>query len=207
MKRRYFTLIELLIVISIIAILAAMLLPALQKSRQKAQSIQCISNLKQIGLANLQYVNDWQDTIPPTFAKAGRKTGSSAPYLLLPYLNLNVPASELMNNVRILQCPAADRKMISYSMNTYMSERRYSSITYTSKRIIYFDFKTGYLETYYINSTSLADLDATYRHLKLGNFLFLDGHAATKSRTVTACPGTGRGPFGVWYPESNVFYD
>ena len=74
-----FTLIELLIVIAIIAILAALLFPTLSKSKDSACRIQCAGNLKQFGLAIQMYVDDNNDVMPPNkWSESGGYIGSTA---------------------------------------------------------------------------------------------------------------------------------
>jgi len=64
MKKLGFTLIELLTVIAVIAVLAALLLPVLMRARESARQSNCLSNLRQIGMAFEQYVSDWDETFP-----------------------------------------------------------------------------------------------------------------------------------------------
>jgi len=89
-RRRGFTLIELLVVIAIIAILAAILFPVFQKVRENARAAKCASNLKQLGIATLQYQQDYDESYPDGWhpdGGNGTQTGLMMwRVVLLPYI-------------------------------------------------------------------------------------------------------------------------
>jgi prepilin-type N-terminal cleavage/methylation domain-containing protein len=91
-----FTLIELLVVIAIIAILAAILFPVFAQAREKARSISCLSNTKEVGLAILQYVQDYDENMP---------SGVYTPTLTLPGLAWAGQTYPYMKNTQVYKCP------------------------------------------------------------------------------------------------------
>ena len=114
MKTKKFTLIELLVVIAIIAILASMLLPALNKARDKAKAISCVSNLKQVGSGMAMYLNDADGMYPPLSwspASGAGKWKRSWLYMLTPYIGAQFNGSDAstyapFKSNSIYKCPA-----------------------------------------------------------------------------------------------------
>ncbi len=103
-RPRAFTLIELLVVISIVALLIALLLPALQAARETARNVACLSNLRQIGIANTAYSVDHNGYYPPI----GRGAPDNVPAWhaqLRPYLNSSLPPTGALKTLEVYQCP------------------------------------------------------------------------------------------------------
>lgn len=195
--KRGFTLIELLVVIAIIAILAAILFPVFAKAREKARQTSCLSNLKQLDLAFLQYAQDYDERMP-----AG--IGYWTPYVIPPaadrgdnpwYRNIY----PYVKNGQIFRCPSygtgfssaindwpvfPEIPVMGYGANMRLNRVLLADMAEPAALYMISDDNNSYVYLYdsITNLSSSYDWDSQLpqvaaRHNDGCNFAFADGHS------------------------------
>lgn len=174
-----FTIIELLMVISIIVILAALLMPALRSARAQARKIDCAGNLKQIGAALYMYLDDYNGCI----TRGSSNSADNYASMLAPYLNV-VKKSGIAWNMsgKVYICNSIPPEYTySYAQNAWSgytdSSKKYRNISdFTNPARIFFLCDGA-------NQILFNDSYIDYfepRHVGTGNCVFMDGHTGSK---------------------------
>lgn len=185
-KRKGFTLIELLVVIAIIAILAAILFPVFARARENARRSSCQSNLKQIGLGMMMYIQDYDERFPVTGGNAGGCAANAFVHKLA-WGRATLPYTK---STQIFKCPS-DVKSTSATdanpTNSYGENHRLTGLTTSLSAVVnpsqvmmwYEDKNNADWATIDCNNfaTDFSDhnIDIT-RHLDGMNLNFVDGH-------------------------------
>jgi prepilin-type N-terminal cleavage/methylation domain-containing protein/prepilin-type processing-associated H-X9-DG protein len=194
---RGFTLIELLVVIAIIAILAALLLPALARAKSKASAVQCLSQMRQIGLATTMYANENDGWLPRSSHSAMAYGQLPWGYALVPYVigrQFSQPDSLWTNLFKTLyHCPkdSSKKEDWSYGKNVYPelssqetggpTWQRLDQMPRPAATVIYAEkiasSMADHLMAHFWLEGAQPEVDRN-RHDRRSNYVYGDGHAA-----------------------------
>ncbi len=105
-RQTAFTLVELLVVIAIIAILAAILFPVFAKAREKARQSSCLSNVKQLGVAYLQYLQDYDETFPPHVTERTAPAGTPDTLAARAPFTYKTKLEPYVKSAQLFKCPS-----------------------------------------------------------------------------------------------------
>lgn len=190
--RAAFTLIELLVVIAIIAILAAILFPVFAQAREKARQTSCLSNLKQYALANLMYVQDYDETFPLSAYMNVSATPCVATFYwaVAPYVKNNqitqCPSEKDAMNVQLLTgAPCANTPPFnSYVVNPALYANGFipgvsaislPAVGRPAETVMHYDGNTNMTQQQLVQA----------RHQNMFDASFVDGHAKAIQATLT----------------------
>lgn len=185
-REQIFTLVELLTVISIIAVLASLLLPALRKARESTQTIACSSQLRQLWLYQNAYADDNNDWVVAYKQKGPDGRSYVWTYFLREYLNLPYQSSNLPRT--ILRCPSETKILngiwatwtpTSYGLNYYCGDSAIpgAQVPRFRRCLLRAPTQTSLLADGKRNYFAFAE-DVEIRHGAGVNVAFMDGHAS-----------------------------